>query len=338
MSVERIQPIHNVKQIKAGIWETDSSTLKLGQNPYQYKFGCDMLNLQSANLKRKTLVAESEIEKQHEFDVRYHKMMQKLEIEIQRMKRHLGSLDLKENVDKTHGLPTESIHFKDRQTRQRNTSGMKHSARERDQCGSTSYGALGYKDERLQGLFTGVPNTTALGPLNFRQSDNGERLTSKSEKVMRDVNNLYNLENIGDDNEDVSLSYNHLTEFVNSYDMPWEEKILEQQKFKAELFKTEMCRSWAKFGLCPYANSCRFAHGYRELRMKPKPHWKYKTEMCKKFLAGFCPYGSRCSFVHMPYQEYKSMNRQRSLGSTVYEGNVTGQWHRNPFSRNPRRV
>jgi len=70
-----------------------------------------------------------------------------------------------------------------------------------------------------------------------------------------------------------------------------------------ELFKTEMCRSWTELRMCPYGKFCRFAHGHGELRVRPKPH-KYKTEKCKKFLAGYCPYGSRCCFVHDPNEQH----------------------------------
>merc|ERR1719397_1290481 len=65
-----------------------------------------------------------------------------------------------------------------------------------------------------------------------------------------------------------------------------------------KLFKTEMCRGWMESGSCSYGNSCCFAHGRHELRIKPKRHWKYKTKLCTKFLSGYCPYGSRCCFVH----------------------------------------
>jgi len=82
----------------------------------------------------------------------------------------------------------------------------------------------------------------------------------------------------------------------------------EDQKFNAELFKTEICRSWRKFRACIYGDSCHFAHGASELRVRPKPHRNYKTEMCKKFLAGYCPYGPRCCFVHNPNEQYQAMN------------------------------
>jgi len=70
------------------------------------------------------------------------------------------------------------------------------------------------------------------------------------------------------------------------------------QKFETHLFKTELCRKWKDYGCCPYGKSCQFAHGVKELRLRPARHKKFKTERCKKFLAGYCPYGARCCFVH----------------------------------------
>ena len=43
---------------------------------------------------------------------------------------------------------------------------------------------------------------------------------------------------------------------------------------------------------------CQFAHGRDELRPVMR-HPKYKTEVCRTFAqSGTCPYGSRCRFIH----------------------------------------
>jgi hypothetical protein len=342
MSVEGIQPKYNVDCVQPRILETDSPTLEVGQNPCEYKFGCDPLNLQSTKPMRKAQIriAKSEVDKQHQFERQYHRMMQKLEMEIQQMKFQLGdSLDIKENMDNVRGLTTESAYFKHRQSRQRNKNGAKFSPWESDYRNSSSYGGGGgYEDELLYGRFSGTSNIPGLGPQNFGQRDNGEILATKSGRVQSDLYKLYSPRSFRDNDEDVSFSYNNLAQFVNSFTTPWEEKMLEQQKFKAELYKTEMCRSWAKFGLCPYGESCRFAHGHGELRVKPKPHWKYKTEMCKKFLAGYCPYGSRCSFVHMPYEQQNRslLNGPRSSAIIADPGKMTRPWPRNTISAKTR--
>ncbi len=61
-------------------------------------------------------------------------------------------------------------------------------------------------------------------------------------------------------------------------------------------FKTELCRYFEKHGHCSLADSCRFAHGAAELRLK---HEKCKTELCRSWLkTGLCRYGKRCLFAH----------------------------------------
>jgi len=65
-----------------------------------------------------------------------------------------------------------------------------------------------------------------------------------------------------------------------------------------ELYKTEMCRSYAESLFCRYGSKCQFAHGEEELRLI-KRHPKYKTRLCRKFTqSGTCLYGQRCRFIH----------------------------------------
>lgn len=65
------------------------------------------------------------------------------------------------------------------------------------------------------------------------------------------------------------------------------------------LYKTELCRSFAETGTCRYGLKCQFAHGQSELRPVSR-HPKYKTEICKTFhTQGTCPYGTRCRFIHI---------------------------------------
>jgi len=64
------------------------------------------------------------------------------------------------------------------------------------------------------------------------------------------------------------------------------------------LFKTEMCRYFARDGVCKFGDKCHFAHGLEELR-PVKRHTKYKTERCRLFHErGVCPFGPRCWFIH----------------------------------------
>jgi len=73
-----------------------------------------------------------------------------------------------------------------------------------------------------------------------------------------------------------------------------------QNNKKANLYKTELCRSYEETGTCRYGPKCQFAHSINELRPVDR-HPKYKTEMCKTFWEqGTCPYGKRCCFIHTP--------------------------------------
>jgi len=139
--------------------------------------------------------------------------------------------------------------------------------------------------------------------------ENIEKMRSPVEKekheLARDLWELYNFDESWDD---FGIPYPDCFPETNSHaTLSCDPHMDKTHQMNIELFKTEMCRSWTEFGICPYGNICRFAHGHGELRARPKPH-KYKTEMCKKFLAGYCPYGSRCCFVHNPRE------RQRIIG------------------------
>lgn len=67
---------------------------------------------------------------------------------------------------------------------------------------------------------------------------------------------------------------------------------------QAQLYKTELCRSFETFGACRYGRKCRFAHGASELREVIR-HPKYKTVRCRTWaLTGTCKYGHKCLFLH----------------------------------------
>jgi len=64
-------------------------------------------------------------------------------------------------------------------------------------------------------------------------------------------------------------------------------------------FKTVICNKWKLLGYCPYGEKCTFAHGLRELRMRPVEHKKLNNTICKNFSAGCCLRGSLCRFSHV---------------------------------------
>lgn len=65
-----------------------------------------------------------------------------------------------------------------------------------------------------------------------------------------------------------------------------------------QLYKTELCASYIKTGICPYGNKCQFAHGECELKsVERSPKWRSKPcANWSKF--GSCRYGNRCCFKH----------------------------------------
>jgi len=161
-----------------------------------------------------------------------------------------------------------------------------------------------YNTPSISGEFAGMAE---LSGENVCLSRYREKLSSFSKsqqrELMRDLLEHYNLDGYSKDHVSSSSAGLRRNEKHKMRSIARHLK-KPNQISNMELFKTEMCRSWTEHGMCPYGKFCRFAHGYEELRVRPKPH-KYKTEKCKKFLAGYCPYGSRCCFVHDPNEQYR---------------------------------
>lgn len=70
------------------------------------------------------------------------------------------------------------------------------------------------------------------------------------------------------------------------------------EKEKDPKYKTELCKTYEEKGVCPYGNTCRFAHGKQDLLLEANDNneqIKYKIKNCYSFFQfGYCPYGSRC--------------------------------------------
>lgn len=65
-----------------------------------------------------------------------------------------------------------------------------------------------------------------------------------------------------------------------------------------QLYKTELCASFMKMGVCPYGNKCQFAHGENELKKVERPP-KWRSKPCANWSKyGSCRYGNRCCFKH----------------------------------------
>lgn len=70
------------------------------------------------------------------------------------------------------------------------------------------------------------------------------------------------------------------------------------KNLNTQLYKTELCASFMKLGLCPYGGKCQFAHGRAELKTVDRPsNWRSKP--CTNWArTGSCRYGKRCCFKH----------------------------------------
>jgi len=199
----------------------------------------------------------------------------------------------------------------------------------------------GYSNEdweawRIANKLPRLPETPEIGTKNFLWGESAVKLPQTNQEYIMDNYDVSDLQQTLDEDQAATWLSGYQGHGGNPINLPWDEKMSQHQKFNVELFKTEICRSWAKFGLCPYGLSCRFAHGRGELRVRPKPHWKYKTEMCKKYLSGYCPYGSRCYFVHNPTEAM--LVGDRPLGVELHSEqnmDMTRRWQRKPTLFHP---
>jgi len=72
----------------------------------------------------------------------------------------------------------------------------------------------------------------------------------------------------------------------------------QQASVNTQLYKTELCASFMKMGICPYGNKCQFAHGENELKSIERPP-KWRSKPCANWSKfGSCRYGNRCCFKH----------------------------------------
>lgn len=70
------------------------------------------------------------------------------------------------------------------------------------------------------------------------------------------------------------------------------------EKVNKQLYKTELCESFATRGTCKYGNKCQFAHGLHELKLKQRST-NFRTKPCVNWQKhGYCRYGKRCCFKH----------------------------------------
>lgn len=74
--------------------------------------------------------------------------------------------------------------------------------------------------------------------------------------------------------------------------------IAKEKLVNTQLYKTELCALFMKNGVCPYSNTCQFAHGENELKQVERPP-KWRLKPCTNWQKyGKCRYGNRCLFKH----------------------------------------
>jgi len=275
------------------------------------------------------LMIESEMEKKH-CKLLNDIFMRKLELQELRREMHfLPEKGQDSSAVEWRRLAAQGTHVKAAQTAQRESTSEKEGPWRRDIRFDGSVGGVNdevWKNLRMTGGIPDLPESPELRPNNGIWNNSVENIglqaNCNNEEFVRGLMELCNLTDTGPLGEvqksglpgDMAVAGGGSQ--INS--QPTSSK--DENNLNVDLFKTEICRSWRKFGACIYGQCCHFAHGIDELRVRPKPHRNYKTEMCKKFLAGFCPYGSRCCFVHNPNEQYYANNGGSITGQIVANG------------------
>jgi len=318
--------------------QSEGNVARDEQNLSEGNLERDITNYPVAQLMRmaKMQMVESEMEKKY---LLYHILRQNLE--MKRMKRQMGIMpEFNDTLDSLRLTDIPPLFPPAGQIRRLKAQRDSSSFVGRDCTYDGSFDG-GFSNEdleawRIANKIPCIPEASELGPKDHLWSDAAMQMPQMNEEFIGDDYDLGNLYDNWDENQVAAWLYGNQGQGGNAINPSWDEKFSQHQKFNVELFKTEICRSWAKFGLCPYGLSCRFAHGPGELRVRPKPHWKYKTEMCKKYLAGYCPYGSRCYFVHKP--EEAMTTEDRPLGvelQTDQNVDMTRRWQRTSIGFHP---
>jgi len=267
----------------------------------------------------KLQMIESEMENKHRSELLYHMTRQKLE--MCQLRQELGVLSgvkdtssLSTSTGNTYGLSHKSLNCKSPHMQRYTTATEKTDSLGRDDefdsniddCISNEGG----KNLRIPIKVPDLPESPELDPTKPTWCDTGLKenfsFNYRNEEILSDVSQFDNLFDFGRAKDHYSRGFVGKSDECPARAVQWRNT---PSKFNSSLYKTEICRSWSEFGLCPYSHDCHYAHGFAELRVKPKPHWKYKTEMCKKYLNGYCPYGSRCCFVHEQNEFQKPVGR-----------------------------
>ncbi|QEU61010.1 Tis11/Cth1 [Kluyveromyces lactis] len=98
-------------------------------------------------------------------------------------------------------------------------------------------------------------------------------------------------ENCGHNHPQVSQQHQHQQQ-------QQQQQQQQPERVNKQLYKTELCESFATKGTCKYGNKCQFAHGLHELKLKERSN-NFRTKPCVNWQKyGYCRYGKRCCFKH----------------------------------------
>jgi hypothetical protein len=165
------------------------------------------------------------------------------------------------------------------------------------------------------------------------------------------------------------MTWRQKTKTADKSDVSDKPDLPRPQKYKSGRYKTELCWTWqanANVGRCPehgkifqcpdricshkesclgicsepicthqcnYGDTCRFAHGERDLRT-PVHHKRYKTKMCmnQAFLeTGNCSLGARCHFAHTQQElRQKKTGRTGDRSSTSSDTTTVSEFSSSP--------
>ncbi|RLV88988.1 mRNA decay factor CTH1 [Spathaspora sp. JA1] len=156
---------------------------------------------------------------------------------------------------------------------------------------------------------TGSSSPSSMDPFDGLHYEPGllPRLTEEN-LMIQENDSFTNIHNPVHDSEEL-FNFEHHPRFTRSTPMvngnvhqhyhPREEtQVKSNASVNTQLYKTELCASFMKMGICPYGNKCQFAHGENELKRVERPP-KWRSKPCANWAKyGSCRYGNRCCFKH----------------------------------------
>ena len=194
-----------------------------------------------------------------------------------------------------------------------------------------------------------VDNILKISPINYNEKPNNENrieiYNNKFDLFNLNENDIFFNKELDEDIKDISnksgkyipnkeKEYRENNEIINKFNKENSHK-KRSEPFKSTAtdfkikYKTELCKYYEINGYCKYGDSCAYAHGKENLRVKITNTTFYRTKKCVQFFQqGYCPYGNRCQFAHQlssniinnPYD--RKMTYQKTLETISKQENI----------------